>query len=62
MTDEKRSFDAIAYALEADIADFVREHITVEYRLALAIRQHRRRSHLIRYRQLAKAKELEEAA
>jgi hypothetical protein len=57
-----RHDEAIMYALEAEIADFVRETITLEYRIAEATRQHRKRSHLVRYRQLAKAAEIAEAA
>jgi hypothetical protein len=52
----------LGLALEAEIADFVRERITIEYRIAEATRQHRKRSHLVRYRQLAKAAEIAEAA
>ena len=48
----KRNFDAIAYALEADIADFVREEITIDYRIAWKRRRHERSSHLVRYRQI----------
>jgi hypothetical protein len=57
-----RHDEAIMYALEAEIADFVREEFSLENRIARATRQHRKRSHLIRYRQIAKAAEIAEAA
>ncbi len=62
MTDEKRVLDALCHALETEIADFVRETITLEYRIAEATRQHRKRSHLIRFRQVSKALEIAVAA
>ena len=57
-----RHDEAIMYALEAEIADFVREYFSLENRIERATRWRQKRSHLIRYRQVAKALEIAEAA
>jgi hypothetical protein len=53
-----RRDDAEIRAIEPAIADLVREEFSLENRIARATRQHRKRSHLIRFRQVAKAMEI----
>ena len=50
--DCKRNLDAQLYAVDAAIADFVREEITLEYRIFWKRKRHERSSHLVRYRQI----------
>jgi hypothetical protein len=44
--------------VEADVADFVRKTITIEYRIASKRRHHERSSHLVRYRQIEKVNQI----
>lgn len=44
--------------IEADIAELIARDFSLEARLARAVRQHRPRKHLRRYRKLTKAMEL----
>lgn len=63
-----RQTEALAGALEVEIIEEIQNDIknhirfTLEYRIEQARRLHKKRSHLIRFRQLAKAQELSEAA
>jgi hypothetical protein len=44
--------------IEAELAELIQREITLEYRIAWAVKQHRPRKHLRRFQQLTKAIEL----